>query len=571
MIGRRSFLAGSALAAGGALACGAPTPTPKRSMRQGAAPRLPETEDIVDQLAAAWRKKTPVAGLSVAVICDGELAFARGHGKADLEADLNADPDTVYAIGSLTKPYTALTALRAAADGHLDLEAPLRKYLPELRSGGAAVDAITPRLLLCHRSGLLSDWHRGSMGAGPPWTELVREIADEPLIAPPDQWHAYSNVGYTLLAHALERATGRPFAELLAASVAAELGAAAPSFTAPPDLPAYYQNRRVIEPPLRLAPAAGLHGSVLTMLPLLRWLLAGGPLAAAMFDPQPAGPLDLDERWGLGLSLRHNGLDYAGRVGTHLGRTFCHRSVMCVLPDHGLAVVAMANSREGSGVEQLAITAMQTALLERHGIDLPPSRGDGDTTPPVSLGLAALRAHAGRYATDSDVTELEVEDGALVSRSETGTVWLRPAAGGEFSSSINPDARVRLRPVAGHHVLGTRIRDVEGRAAVRCPEEHVPEDWWRRLGKYRVAAPADEVLAFHEVELERQGDQLCLRVLSPLKEVPTLSRHALKLVDESHAQIFGIGRGKGQQITAEDDAADGPLLHWAGYRLLRER
>ena len=140
-------------------------------------------------------------------------------------SDLDADPDTVYAIGSLTKPYTALTALRAAADGHLDLEAPLRRYLPELRAGGDAVDAITPRLLLCHRSGLLSDWHRGSMGAGPPWTELVREIADEPLIAPPDQWHAYSNVGYTLLAHALERATGRPFAELLAASVAAELGA----------------------------------------------------------------------------------------------------------------------------------------------------------------------------------------------------------------------------------------------------------------------------------------------------------------------------------------------------------
>jgi len=120
-------------------------------------------------------------------------------------------------------------------------------------------------------------------------------------------------------------------------------------------------------------------------------------------------------------------------------------------------------------------------------------------------------------------------------------------------------------------VLGTRIRDVEGRAAVRCPEEHVPEDWWRRLGSYRVAAPADEVLAFHEVELERQGDSLCLRVRSPLKEVPTLSRHALKIVDARQARLFGIGHGKGQQVTAEDDGPDGPLLRWAGYRLLRER
>lgn len=572
MIGRREFLAGSLLAAS-ALACGAttstPTPTPRRTLRRVAAPRLRETEAIVDQLVTAWRETTPVTGLSVAVLCDGEVAFARGHGKADLEADRDADADTIYAIGSLTKPYTALTALRAAADGHIDLEAPLRRYLPELRTGGPAADAITPRLLLCHRSGLPSDWHRGSMGAGPPWTELVREIADEPLSAAPDQWHAYSNVGYTLLAHALERATGRPFAELLAASVAAELGAAAPGLTAPDDLAAYYQNQRTIEPTLRLAPAAGLHASVLTMLPLLRWLLARGPLAAAMFDPQPAGPLDLDERWGLGLSLRHSGLDHAGRVGCHLGRSYCHRSAMFVLPDHGLAVVALANAREGSGIEQLAVTAMQTALRERHGVAMPPSRGDA--LPPASLDLAALRAHAGRHATDSDILELEVDDGALVARAEASAAWLRPAAGGEFSSSADPDARLRLRPVAGHHLLTARVRAVESRVGVRCPAEHVPEDWWRRLGGYRVAAPADEVLAFHEVELERQGDALCLRVRSPLKEMPTLSRHALTLVDQRQARIFGVGRGKGQQLTAEDDAPDGPQLRWAGYRLLRVR
>lgn len=561
MFRRRDILAGAAL-----LGCGAP-PSP-RPPRRAATPRLPETQDVVDQLIAAWRAQTPgVTGLSVALVCDGEVAFARGYGHADREADRIADADSVYAIGSLTKPYTALTALRAAADGHLDLAAPLRRWLPELP---ATADAITPRLLLCHRSGLPSDWHRGSMGAGPPWTEVVREVAHEPLLAAPDSWHAYSNVGYTLLAHALERATGRSFAELLAESVSAELGAPAPVFADPGNLAAYYQGKRVAEPPLRLAPAAGLHASVTTMVPLLRWLLAGGPLAAAMLGPQPAGPLDLDERWGLGLMLRHVGLDYAGRAGFHIGRTFCHRSALGVLPDHGLAVVVLANSRESSGVEQIAVTALQTALLERHGVDLPPTRGDAEVTPALTRDPAALRALAGRYASDSDIAELVVEGGVLISRSPAGDVTLTPAAGGEFTSSLNVDARVRLRAVAGHQVLSSRVRAVETRVAVRCPEGHVPEDWWRRLGRYRVAAPADEVLAFHTAELEREADALYLRIDSPVKEFPTLARYALQVRDERDARIFGVGRGKGQRLAASDDGPDGPHLQWAGYRLVRE-
>lgn len=570
MFARRRFLAASAL-----LGCGAPSPA--RPQRRRSPPRLSETADVVDELISAWRAQAPeVIGLSLVVLCDGEVAIARGYGKADLEAGRDADADTVYAIGSLTKPYTALTALRAAADGHLDLDAPLLRYLPELPASFAA---ISPRLLLCHRSGLPSDWYRGSMGAGPPWTDLVRELADEPLLAPPDSWHAYSNVGYTLLAHTLERATGRPYTELLAAAIAAELGAAAPTSSSPPStpefadpasLPAYYQGRRLAEPHLRLAPAAGLHASVLTMVPLLRWLLTPGPLASAMLDPQPASPLDLGERWSLGLSLRHVGLDYAGRVGFHIGRTYCHRSAMGVLPDHGLAAVALANSREASGVEQLVVTALQTALLERHGVDLPPIHGDAELAPVVRLDPDVLRAHTGRYVTDSDIAELVLDGGALVSRSEAGDVTLAPASGGEFTSSTNVEARVRLRRIAGHHVLSNRVRAVETRVAVRCPEGHVPEAWWQRLGRYRVAAPADEVLAFHTAALERDGDGLYLRVHSPLKEAPTLARYALHARDDHDARILGVGRGKGQRVAAVDDTSVGPCLQWAGYRLVRE-
>jgi CubicO group peptidase (beta-lactamase class C family) len=555
VIGRRGFLACTA-----ALACG---PGRERRPRATASPRLPETRDTLEALIAAWREKSPIVGLSVALVCDGELAWASGHGLADR----TAGPETVYAIGSLTKPYTALATLRAVAAGQLDLDAPIRRHLPELRSGGVAAETITARHLLCHRSGLPSDWHRGGLGSRPPpWTGVIDEIADEPAIAAPDSWTAYSNIGYTLLGHALTRATGRDFEELLQEAMAAELGAAAPRLTPPIGLLGHIQGRPLPEPQLRHAPAAGLHASVLDLVPLLRFLTGPSPLAAMMLTPQRTSPIDLDEVWGLGLALRHVGLDYAGRVGFHAGRTFTHRSALCVLPDHGLAIAVLANSREASGVEELAISTLQTALLERHGIDLPASTGDGEVPAAAAAAMTELRAHAGRYAGEADVIDLEVEGAGLVSRSEAGEVALTPALDGCFNSSGNRDARVRVRTVAGRRVLTSRVRAVESRVAVGCLQGHVPEDWWQRLGRYRVAAPADEVLAVGTVTLERLGDDLSLRLDASRAGAPALARFMLHARDAVDARIDGIGRGKGQRVLADRDGA----LHWAGYRLVRE-
>jgi len=117
-------------------------------------------------------------------------------------------------------------------------------------------------------------------------------------------------------------------------------------------------------------------------------------------------------------------------------------------------------------------------------------------------------------------------------------------------------------------VLSSRVRDVETRVAVRSPVSPVPDAWWRRLGAYRVIAGEGEVLAFHRAALEREGDLLCLRVYATLVSA-TLARYALVVAGPDDARIFGVGRGKGQRVAAED-GPDGPVLRWAGYRLVRE-
>ncbi|WP_434420911.1 serine hydrolase [Nannocystis pusilla] len=179
------------------------------------------------------------------------------------------------------------------------------------------------------------------------------------------------------------------------------LGGSGLRFDPPAHMAASYcAGRREDEPRLRLQPAAGMYGSVLDLVPLLRWLMAGESVAAAMLTPQAAGPLDFDERWGLGLALQHVGLVHAGRVAWHTGRTFGHRAVLFVLPDRGLGVAVLANFREAGGVEDLAAFALQTALLERDGLDLPASVGDAESRPRAPFDHAALQAHVGRYANE---------------------------------------------------------------------------------------------------------------------------------------------------------------------------
>lgn len=557
MLRRRSLLVGTA-----ALACGRPAAPAK--------PRLVETRDTLLDLVEAWRDKLPVAGLGVALVDRGELAWAAGVGTADREEGLPAAPETMYAIGSLTKPITALTALTIAADGGLDLDAPLRPWLPELRAAGSA--AITARQILCHRSGLLSDWHRGGLGAAPPdWRSLIDEVADEPLLAPPDTWTAYSNVGYTLLALALERRLGRAWPELVSDAVARAVGPVGFGFEPPARLATTYtRGARRPEPRVRYAPAAGLYGSVLDLAALVRWLLAGEGAAAMMLTPQRAGPLDFDERWGLGLALHHAGLAHAGRVAWHTGRTFGHRGALFVLPDRGLGVAVLANFREAGPVEELAVALLQTALLERDGLDLPRSRGDAELPPPAPVEPATLAALTGRYAGEYDVFTLTAEDGGLVSRSGDQRTTLAPAPGGEFVSAEAPDVRVRAVSRAGLRLLTTAVGGVETRIGVRCPEEPVPSDWLARLGVYRVDAGPDEVFTFERVHLELADGGLHLRLEAPklLPRTTTLARYALAPDDGRTARIFGVGRGKGQRVLAED-GPDGPVLRWSGCRLIR--
>ena len=147
---------------------------------------------VVEQLAA-WE----VPGCAVAAVQDGQIVLAAGWGQRDLDTELPVTANTLFAIGSTTKAFTAATVGALVDDGLLEWERPLRDYVPEIRLHDPVVtDRLTVVDLLSHRSGLP---RHEMVWLGHPdrsRAELVRRLRFLPLSKDLRQAFQYCNLGY---------------------------------------------------------------------------------------------------------------------------------------------------------------------------------------------------------------------------------------------------------------------------------------------------------------------------------------------------------------------------------------
>jgi CubicO group peptidase (beta-lactamase class C family) len=94
-------------------------------------------------------------GVAVGAIVDGRVILAKGYGVRELGQSATVTPDTIFAVGSMTKSFTAVTVAAMVDEGKLNWDRPVREYLPWFRMyDPVATELITPRDLLTHRSGM---------------------------------------------------------------------------------------------------------------------------------------------------------------------------------------------------------------------------------------------------------------------------------------------------------------------------------------------------------------------------------------------------------------------------------
>lgn len=113
----------------------------------------------LQRLLSARIKKYNVPGASIAILRNDKIRQTAAAGVVNLDTGVRATKDSVFQIGSITKPITATLIMQLVDEGLLQLDDPVSKHLPEFRVARADVSgSVTIRKLLCHVSGIDGDF-----------------------------------------------------------------------------------------------------------------------------------------------------------------------------------------------------------------------------------------------------------------------------------------------------------------------------------------------------------------------------------------------------------------------------
>src|SRR5215216_32932 len=156
-----------------------------------------------------------IPGVAIGVL-DGGEETVRGFGVTSVEHPLDVDGDTLFQIGSITKTFTCTVVMRLVEEGRLDLDAPLRTYLPELRLRDEDVASrVTMRHLLTHTGGWVGDYFDDTGPGDDALGRMCERLVDLPQETPLGELWAYNNAGFYLAGRIVEVVVGRPFEHVL--------------------------------------------------------------------------------------------------------------------------------------------------------------------------------------------------------------------------------------------------------------------------------------------------------------------------------------------------------------------
>ncbi len=317
-------------------------------------------------------------GLSVGVIRDQELVWARGFGWSDRKRQVPATPETLYRMGSVTKLFTATAVMQLRDAGKLRLDDPVSKHLPwfSIATEFDAWGDITVWNLLTHTAGLPRE------GGVPYWTthefpdleELRAALGEQHAIFAPNTTYKYSNLGMSILGAVVEAVSGQSWHDYVDRNV---LGALAmkSSTTQPGERHhrqraiSYYRrmddgSREVFDyyDTGAIGPAANLVSNVVDMARFASLQFRdpgdledlGEGVLSALSVREMQRPHWVSSSWrggrGLGWSVSHQDRSATGKetIVSHGGWIGGNRTHLIVSPARKVAVVAMTNADDGS-------------------------------------------------------------------------------------------------------------------------------------------------------------------------------------------------------------------------------
>ncbi len=326
---------------------------------------FPDEPDLAARLAAIEkaiedkRKELGVPGLSLVIVKDDKVIYLKGLGLKDIERKLPVTPDTLFAIGSCTKAFTAMAAVMSAEEGKLSLDDSPKKYLPYFKLQDPEANAkITIRDLLRHNSGLdRTDliWYTGVLTR----EEVIKAMAFVKPTAKFREKFQYQNVMYAAAGEVLGKANKSTWEKVIVDRLFKPLGMKASNTSVKetlrsPDFATGYnlKDKKATRVPMRelpnIAPAGAINSNARDLAAWLRLMLSGGLFEGKRlvsekgFDELVSEQTKIGGKTGYGLGWMLG--EWKGhKVISHGGGIDGFNSLVALMPDQKLGFAVLTN------------------------------------------------------------------------------------------------------------------------------------------------------------------------------------------------------------------------------------
>jgi CubicO group peptidase (beta-lactamase class C family) len=265
--------------------CAHPQPSTKK-------PPAPETVEDLKKAVAEILTRNHIPGAGITLVTNDKVIWTGGVGKADLATGRDADADTMFRIGSITKGFVALSLLQLQEKGKVSLDAKVADLAPEVPivNRWEQTDPVRIANLLEHTAGFddfpLAELYDFTNGPPIPLLTTLQRFPEPQVVRwRPGTFASYSNPGYGVAGYVVEKVTGQPFEDYVVANILRPLGMTHSDLRLTPEVKAALAQGYEFDPPrpvaylpILLRPAGEMKSSANEMARFVQMMLNRGEL-----------------------------------------------------------------------------------------------------------------------------------------------------------------------------------------------------------------------------------------------------------------------------------------------------